>query len=57
MLELAVQPFAGILNVAGSDAISLHDLGVLIARRDGLEPARLLAGSVKDLRSPRPNTT
>jgi dTDP-4-dehydrorhamnose reductase len=54
LLELAQEPFAGILNVAGADAISRHELGSLIARRDGLDPACLPSGSVRDVRSPRP---
>jgi dTDP-4-dehydrorhamnose reductase len=41
LLELAVNGHGGVLNVAGADAISRYDLGVLVARRDGLDPARL----------------
>ncbi len=45
LLELAVNAHAGVLNVAGADAVSRYDLGVLVARRDGLDPARLRPGT------------
>ena len=48
LLELAPTDYAGILNVAGPDAISRYDLGVLMARRDGLDPARIPAGSLAE---------
>ena len=44
LLELAASPYAGIHHVAGTDAISRYELGVLIARRDGLDPATLPTG-------------
>jgi dTDP-4-dehydrorhamnose reductase len=44
LLELAAGDYAGVLNVAGPDAISRYDLGVLVARRDGLDPAAVPAG-------------
>lgn len=44
LLELAASRRAGIHHVAGADAISRYDLGVLIARRDGLDCAALPAG-------------
>ncbi|WP_394326910.1 sugar nucleotide-binding protein [Actinoplanes awajinensis] len=43
VLELAADPHPGVRNVAGSDPISRHQLGLLIARRDGLDPAALPA--------------
>ena len=43
LLELASSPYAGVHHVAGADAISRHRLGVLIAQRDGLDPAGLPA--------------
>jgi dTDP-4-dehydrorhamnose reductase len=46
LLELATLDYAGILNVAGPDAISRYDLGVLMALGEGLDPARLVAGSI-----------
>ncbi|MEV4534476.1 sugar nucleotide-binding protein [Asanoa sp. NPDC049518] len=49
VLELAASPHAGVHHVAGADAVSRHELGVLIARRDGLDetalPRALRAGS------------
>ncbi|MFC4069003.1 sugar nucleotide-binding protein [Actinoplanes subglobosus] len=44
LIELAASSYAGIHHVAGADAISRYELGVLIARRDGLDPATLSAG-------------
>jgi dTDP-4-dehydrorhamnose reductase len=41
LLELAVNRYCGVLNVAGADAISRYDLGLLVARRDGLDPASI----------------
>jgi dTDP-4-dehydrorhamnose reductase len=45
LLELADNDYSGILNVAGADALSRYELGVLIARRWGRDPARLRSGS------------
>ncbi|WP_460364262.1 SDR family oxidoreductase [Actinocorallia lasiicapitis] len=39
--EVAVSGLAGTVHLAGSDALSRHELGVLIARRDGLDPSAL----------------
>ncbi|MGW3333825.1 SDR family oxidoreductase [Streptomyces rubiginosohelvolus] len=44
LLELADGSAAGIHHVAGSDALSRHQLGVLIAERDGLDASRLPTG-------------
>jgi dTDP-4-dehydrorhamnose reductase len=44
LLELAAAAATGIRHVAGADAVSRYELGVLIAARDGLDPARLPAG-------------
>jgi dTDP-4-dehydrorhamnose reductase len=41
LLELAALGRAGPHHVAGPDAVSRHELGCLIARRDGLDPAAL----------------
>jgi dTDP-4-dehydrorhamnose reductase len=49
LLELAASPYTGVHHVAGADAVSRHELGMLIAKRDGLDPAALPAG-------PRPAT-
>jgi dTDP-4-dehydrorhamnose reductase len=42
--ELASGDGSGIHHLAGPDAVSRHELGVLIARRDGLDASRLPAG-------------
>ncbi|MCM0678399.1 sugar nucleotide-binding protein [Micromonospora phytophila] len=39
VLELVVVDYAGPLNVAGPDAVSRADLGLLVAARFGLDPA------------------
>lgn len=44
VLELAASAHSGVHHVAGADAISRYELGVLIARRDGLDDAALRAG-------------
>ncbi|MGW3511641.1 SDR family oxidoreductase [Streptomyces sp. NPDC000994] len=44
LLELASHDAAGIHHLAGSDALSRHELGILIARRDGLDASRLPTG-------------
>jgi dTDP-4-dehydrorhamnose reductase len=45
LLELAAAPHSGVCHVAGPDAVSRHELGLLIAARDGLGASRLLPGS------------
>ncbi|WP_328473941.1 sugar nucleotide-binding protein [Actinoplanes sp. NBC_00393] len=54
LLELAAGDYRGVLNVAGTDAISRYDLGVLVARRDGLDPAAIPAASLAALGLSRP---
>ncbi|MCF1592380.1 SDR family oxidoreductase [Streptomyces muensis] len=44
LVELASCEAAGIHHLAGSDAVSRHELGILIARRDGLDASRLPEG-------------
>lgn len=44
LLELAASGHSGIHHVAGADAVSRYELGVLIARRDGLDESLLPAG-------------
>ncbi|MFH7594559.1 sugar nucleotide-binding protein [Streptomyces racemochromogenes] len=39
--EIALSNAAGVFHLAGPDALSRYELGELIARRDGLDPARL----------------
>lgn len=54
LLELASSDHAGIHHVAGTDAVSRHELGTLIARRDGLDAAVLSAGGRADTNLPGP---
>ncbi|MDQ1646819.1 MAG: dTDP-4-dehydrorhamnose reductase [Cryptosporangiaceae bacterium] len=54
LLELAASTRAGIHHVAGADAVSRHELGVLIAHRDGLDPASLRAASRREAGIPGP---
>ena len=42
--ELAAAPVAGVCHVAGADAVSRYELGLLIAARDGLDQAAIPAG-------------
>jgi dTDP-4-dehydrorhamnose reductase len=44
LLELAASAHAGVCHVAGPDAISRYQLGLLIAARDGLDHAAIPAG-------------
>jgi dTDP-4-dehydrorhamnose reductase len=44
LLELAASAHSGICHVAGPDAVSRYELGLLIAGRDGLDQAALPAG-------------
>ncbi|MFE6158119.1 SDR family oxidoreductase [Streptomyces sp. NPDC056486] len=44
LLELASCDTDGVHHVAGADAISRHELGTLIAERDGLDASRLPSG-------------
>jgi dTDP-4-dehydrorhamnose reductase len=54
LLELAGVPDAGTCHVAGPDAVSRHELGLLIAARDGLDPSALRAGPRPAQPLPRP---
>jgi dTDP-4-dehydrorhamnose reductase len=54
LLELVTNGYRGILNVAGAEAVSRYDLGVLVARRDGLDPSSLPSASSRDLGLVRP---
>ena len=57
ILELSDHPFAGVLNVAGADAISRYELGVLVARRHGGAPEALRAASLTETGLRRPPDT
>ena len=54
LLELAAGDYAGVLNVAGADALSRYDLGVLVARRDGLDPAAIGRARAAEVAPGRP---
>jgi dTDP-4-dehydrorhamnose reductase len=44
LLELAASESAGVVHLAGRDAVSRYELGLLVARRDGLDGSRLRSG-------------
>ncbi|MFD4941415.1 SDR family oxidoreductase [Streptomyces sp. NPDC058409] len=44
LLELGSCDATGVHHLAGADAVSRHELGILIAKRDGLDASRLPAG-------------
>ena len=54
LLALVPSDFAGVLNVAGPRPLSRYDLGVLVARRNGVDPARLPAGTIASSGMSRP---
>ena len=54
LLELAATGHHGIHHIAGTDALSRYELGLLIARRDGLDAARLPSGRRADTGPPGP---
>ncbi|MEV5746051.1 sugar nucleotide-binding protein [Microbispora rosea] len=54
VLELARSDRAGVHHVAGADAVSRYELGRLVARRDGIDPARLPYGRRADTGLPGP---
>jgi dTDP-4-dehydrorhamnose reductase len=48
LLELAAGDYRGVLHVTGPEAIDRYELGVLVARRAGLDPAGIPAGTIAD---------
>ncbi|MFI0813545.1 SDR family oxidoreductase [Streptomyces echinatus] len=44
LLELAAGDAAGVHHLAGPEPVSRHELGILVARRDGLDASRLPTG-------------
>ncbi|MEV4250730.1 sugar nucleotide-binding protein [Streptosporangium canum] len=54
LLELARSEHTGVHHVAGADAISRYELGLLIARRDGLDSSALPCGRRADTGIPGP---
>ncbi|MBB5790740.1 sugar nucleotide-binding protein [Jiangella mangrovi] len=54
LLELAVSDRSGVCHVAGADALSRYELGLLVAQRDGLDPDLLTTGTRAALGPPGP---
>ena len=54
LVELAEGDVQGVLHVAGADGMSRHELGRLVARRDGLDPGVLRATTRAALAVPGP---
>ena len=54
LLELVDSRFAGLINVAGPDAVSRPELGALVARRYGLDPANLPTSTIAESGMRRP---
>ena len=54
LVELAGNDVRGVIHLGGADATSRLELGRLVARRDGLDPASLRAGRRADLPDPGP---
>ncbi|GAA2067592.1 sugar nucleotide-binding protein [Streptomyces albiaxialis] len=52
LLELAASDHAGVFHLAGTDAVSRHELGTLVAHRDDLDPTRLPTAHRADARIP-----
>lgn len=48
LIELVELSFAGVLNVAGPQPLSRYQMGLRLARRYGLDPAGITAGSSLD---------
>jgi len=46
LLELVTLDYAGVLNVAGTDAVDRHELGRRIARHHGVDPDLVPAGTM-----------
>lgn len=45
LVEVVERGLGGVLHCAGSDALSRHEIAVLVAERDGLDPSRFVTGS------------
>jgi dTDP-4-dehydrorhamnose reductase len=54
LLTLAASDLTGVVNVAGMDAMSRYDLGVRVARANGVDPATVPAGKLADTGLTRP---
>jgi dTDP-4-dehydrorhamnose reductase len=54
LVALVAHPHAGVLNVAGAEALSRYDLGRRTVRRHGLDPAAVPAGTRAEAAPQRP---
>lgn len=54
LVALAATDHAGVLNVAGPEALSRHDLGVRVAGRHGADPAAVPASTIAESGLTRP---
>jgi len=54
LLELASSARTGVSHVAGSDAVTRYELGLLIAKRDGLDATALAGAPAPATRHPAP---
>jgi dTDP-4-dehydrorhamnose reductase len=54
LVELADISYSGVLNVAGADAVSRYELGVLVAQRYGVAPSSLPVATVAESGLQRP---
>jgi dTDP-4-dehydrorhamnose reductase len=54
VLELAASPYAGLLNVAGPQAVSRVEFGQLVARHYGLDPGPLKESTIAESGLVRP---
>lgn len=55
LLELAALPYAGVLHIAGAEAVSRHELATLMAQASGYDPSVIRSGlsSESPVRRPR----
>ena len=54
LLTLAAADLTGVINVAGPEPMSRHDLGVRTARRNALDPSDVPAARLSESRATRP---
>jgi dTDP-4-dehydrorhamnose reductase len=54
VLELVDSRFAGLINVAGADAVSRAELGRLVAQRYGLDPSKVPTSTIAESGMRRP---
>jgi dTDP-4-dehydrorhamnose reductase len=54
LLDLLERPYAGVLHLAGAEALSRHAIGSALAQAAGLDPSQLLPASSSGLTALRP---